>query len=174
MPLPGVEPGPRPSEGRVPSVTRQGRNQSRRPGSNRHEPAYRAGASPFGHVGRSRGARIRTLSARFGGSLLSQEHTPVFPWSEGIRRELNPAPRDSHSRMLPLHHEHHQQAAPRLARGGGGRGGSRTRKAHRSSALQAGPVNRSGSPSISSLRVGDAGVEPAASSVSCWRSDRLS
>ena len=55
-----------------------------------------------------------------------------------------------------------------------GRGGSRTRKAHRSPALQAGPVNRSGSPSISSLRVGDAGVEPAASSVSCWRSGRLS
>ena len=76
VPLPGVEPGPRPSEGRVPSVTRPGRDRSRRPGSNRHEPAYKAGASPFGHVGGSRGARSRTLSARFGGSLLSQEHTP--------------------------------------------------------------------------------------------------
>jgi hypothetical protein len=58
VPLPGVEPGRRPSEGRVPSVTLQGRLRSRRPGSNRHEPAYKAGASPFGHVGRSRGARI--------------------------------------------------------------------------------------------------------------------
>ncbi len=29
--------------------------------------------------------------------------------SQGVRRELNPAPRDSQSRMLPLHHEHHQQ-----------------------------------------------------------------
>src|SRR3954454_11650349 len=76
MSLPGVEPGLRPSGGRVPSVTRQGLSRSRRPGSNRHEPAYKAGASPFGHVGGSRGARIRTLSTRFGSSLLSQEHTP--------------------------------------------------------------------------------------------------
>ena len=44
VPLPGVEPGLRPSEGRVPSVTRQGRNRSRRPDSNRHDPAYKAGA----------------------------------------------------------------------------------------------------------------------------------
>jgi hypothetical protein len=76
VPLPGVEPGLRPSGGRVPSVTRQGRSRSRRPGSNRHEPAYKAGASPFGHVGGSRGARIRTLCAGFGGPLLSQEHAP--------------------------------------------------------------------------------------------------
>src|SRR5438309_12073908 len=76
MPLPGVEPGLRPSGGRVPSVTRQGLGRSRRPDSNRHEPAYKAGASPFGHVGKSRGARSRTLSASFGGSLLSQEHAP--------------------------------------------------------------------------------------------------
>ena len=56
----------------------KGAIRSRRPDSNRHEPAYKAGASPFGHVGEiSRGARIRTLSASFGGSLLSQEHTPV-------------------------------------------------------------------------------------------------
>ena len=55
----------------------EGASRSRRPGSNRHEPAYKAGASPFGHVGGSRGARIRTLSASFGGSLLSQEHAPV-------------------------------------------------------------------------------------------------
>ena len=40
------------------SGTHQGRDRSRRPGSNRHEPAYKAGASPFGHVGKSRGARI--------------------------------------------------------------------------------------------------------------------
>ena len=32
---------------------------------------------------------------------------------EGIRRELNPAPRDSHSRVLPLHHEHHHVRAGR-------------------------------------------------------------
>jgi hypothetical protein len=76
VPSPGVEPGLRPSGGRVPSVTRQGRSRSRRPGSNRHEPAYKAGASPFGHVGGSRGARIRTLCAGFGGPLLSQEHAP--------------------------------------------------------------------------------------------------
>ena len=77
VPSPGVEPGLRPSGGRVPSVTRRGRSRSRRPGSNRHEPAYKAGASPFGHVGGSRGARIRTLCAGFGGPLLSQEHAPV-------------------------------------------------------------------------------------------------
>src|SRR5262249_4651258 len=76
VPSPGVEPGLRPSESRVPSVTRRGRSRSRRPESNRHEPAYKAGASPFGHVGKSRGARSRTLSASFGGSLLSQEHAP--------------------------------------------------------------------------------------------------
>jgi hypothetical protein len=35
----------------------------------------------------SRGARIRTLSASFGGSLLSQEHTPVH--NDGAR---GPAP----------------------------------------------------------------------------------
>ena len=37
---------------------RAGRPRSRRPDSNRHDPAYKAGASPFGHVGGSRGARI--------------------------------------------------------------------------------------------------------------------
>ena len=58
VPSPGIEPGLRPSESRVPSVTRRGRSRSRRPESNRHEPAYKAGASPFGHVGKSRGARI--------------------------------------------------------------------------------------------------------------------
>ena len=51
VPSPGVEPGLRPSESRVPSVTRRGRSRSRRPESNRHEPAYKAGALPFGHVG---------------------------------------------------------------------------------------------------------------------------
>ena len=43
--------------GRVPSVTRQGRSRSRRPDSNRHEPAYKAGASPFGHVGGQQGRK---------------------------------------------------------------------------------------------------------------------
>jgi hypothetical protein len=57
MPLPGVEPGLRPSGGRVPSVTRRGHERSRRPGSNRHEPAYKAGASPFGHVGGKQGRK---------------------------------------------------------------------------------------------------------------------
>ena len=68
VPLPGVEPGPRPSEGRVPSVTLQGRNRSRRPDSNRHDPAYKAGAWPFGHVGKSRAQGFepcpRVLEAR--------------------------------------------------------------------------------------------------------------
>src|SRR5262249_10769693 len=40
--------------------TRQGRHQSRRPDSNRHEPAYKTGASPFGHVDWSRDTRIGT------------------------------------------------------------------------------------------------------------------
>jgi hypothetical protein len=57
VPSPGVEPGPRPSESRVPSVTRRGRDRSRRPDSNRHEPAYKAGASPFGHVGGKQGRK---------------------------------------------------------------------------------------------------------------------
>ena len=57
VPLPGVEPGLRPSGGRVPSVTRRGRSRSRRPDSNRHEPAYKAGASPFGHVGGQQGRK---------------------------------------------------------------------------------------------------------------------
>jgi hypothetical protein len=55
----------------------KGTSRSRRPDSNRHSPASRTGALPFGHVGGSRGARIRTKCASFGGSLLSQEHTPV-------------------------------------------------------------------------------------------------
>ena len=49
LPLPGVEPGLRPSEGRVPSVTLQGRftfRQGRRPDSNRHGPVYKTGAFP--------------------------------------------------------------------------------------------------------------------------------
>src|SRR5262249_32215436 len=49
VPSPEVEPGPRPSGGRVPSVTRRGRNRSRRPGSNRHEPAYKATRSRPAH-----------------------------------------------------------------------------------------------------------------------------
>ena len=57
VPSPGVEPGLRPSEGRVPSVTLQGRSRSRRPDSNRHEPAYKTGASPFGHVGEQQGRK---------------------------------------------------------------------------------------------------------------------
>ena len=57
VPSPGVEPGLRPSGGRVPSVTRRGHERSRRPGSNRHEPAYKAGASPFGHVGGEQGRK---------------------------------------------------------------------------------------------------------------------
>jgi hypothetical protein len=57
VPSPGVEPGLRPSESRVPSVTRRGRDRSRRPDSNRHEPAYKAGASPFGHVGGKQGRK---------------------------------------------------------------------------------------------------------------------
>ena len=57
VPSPGVEPGLRPSGGRVPSVTRRGHERSRRPGSNRHEPAYKAGASPFGHVGVEQGRK---------------------------------------------------------------------------------------------------------------------
>jgi hypothetical protein len=57
VPSPGVEPGLRPSESRVPSVTRRGRSRSRRPDSNRHEPAYKAGASPFGHVGGKQGRK---------------------------------------------------------------------------------------------------------------------
>ena len=57
VPSPGVEPGLRPSESRVPSVTRRGQERSRRPGSNRHEPAYKAGASPFGHVGGQQGRK---------------------------------------------------------------------------------------------------------------------
>jgi hypothetical protein len=52
VPPPGVEPGLRPSESRVPSVTLQGQDRT------------------------SRGARIRTLCAGFGSPLLSQEHTP--------------------------------------------------------------------------------------------------
>ena len=54
VPSPGVEPGLRPSEGRVrirhtPRATNH--QASRRPDSNRHEPVYKTGASPFGHVG---------------------------------------------------------------------------------------------------------------------------
>ena len=103
VPHPGIEPGPTASKAAVrPPHSRgndqspcqesnlvfdcrgaravrhtPGRSRSRRPGSNRHEPAYKAGASPFSHVGGSRGARIRTLCAGFGGPLLSQEHAPV-------------------------------------------------------------------------------------------------
>ncbi len=39
------------------SGTPQGLRRSRRPESNRHEPAYKAGASPFGHVGGEQGRK---------------------------------------------------------------------------------------------------------------------
>src|SRR5262245_54181889 len=48
------------------------------------------------HTGTSRSARIRTLCGCFGGSLLSQEHTPD---NQCVWRELNPAPRGSQPRM---------------------------------------------------------------------------
>ncbi len=104
VPSPGVEPGLRPSESRVPSVTRRGRSRSRRPESNRHEPAYKAGASPFGHVGGEQG-----------------------------RKDLNPVREFWRLAALPGAH-----------------------------------------PCLSMERGYSAGVEPAASRVSGWRSDRLS
>ena len=68
VPSPGVEPGPRPSEGRVRPSHSKGDEPSRRPDSNRHEPAYKAGAFPFRHVGISRAQGFepcpRVLEAR--------------------------------------------------------------------------------------------------------------
>ena len=62
--------------------------------------------------------------------------------SEGVRRGLNPSPRAPRTRVLPLHHGHHRMETVVESTGSrrSGRGGSRTRKAHRSPALQAGPV----------------------------------
>lgn len=58
------------------------------------------------------------------------EKSPMCPTA------FEPAPFASQADMLTLHHGH------------SGRGGSRTRKAHRSPAFQAGPVPKSGSPSV--------------------------
>ena len=179
VPSPGVEPGLRPSESRVPSVTRQGHERSRRPGSNRHGPAYKAGASPFGHVGGQRGARSRTLSASFGGSLLSQEHTPVngpacpiggivipppgsrsgcpagvgpvASSSTGSRAAVTPRTPSKGRRI-------HRLAPQRKGRESNPQGSALAR-------FPSGSRRPSGSPSIHSTPVGDAGIEPAASPV---------
>ena len=93
---------------------------------------------------------------------------------EGVRRGLNPSPRAPRARVLPLHHGHHRKggrihrlAPERKGRESNPQGSSLARS-------PGGSRRRSGGPSVSSVPVGDAGVEPAASSVSCWRSGRLS
>ena len=80
MPLPGVEPGLRPSEGRVPSVTLQGRftfRQGRRPDSNRHGPVYKQEPS-IGHVGRTEW-RVASGKRIFASSVLPLpfSHSPL-------------------------------------------------------------------------------------------------
>ncbi len=124
----------------------------------------------------SRDARIRTLSASFGDSLLSQEHIPFRFWFRMGRARLLPSrapPQGRLGRSLalsgtildePILRDQGYSAGvepgasrftfsrasvtPRTPskgrprRGGrSGRGGSRTRKAVRSPALQAGPVS---------------------------------
>ena len=95
MPLPGIEPGPRPSEGRVRSPTLRGHCRID-----------------------SAGRRSRTLSIRFGIGALSREDAPVGRETgrerQGARGELNPPLRDPRSRVLPLHHGHHRRG-PRSA-----------------------------------------------------------
>jgi hypothetical protein len=95
----------------------------------------RSGRSTRNHP-LSRGARIRTLCTRIGSSLLSQEHTPVDSNGAGCSAEIEPGVSRftvSYAATTP------RTPSTRLVRGG--RGGSRTRKAHRSPALQAGPVS---------------------------------
>jgi hypothetical protein len=86
MPSPGVEPGLRPSEGRV-----RFRHTPRAGDEISHDQQGRKDSNPVREFWR--------LAALPG----------AHPYSEveGIRRELNPAPRESQSRVLPLHHEHH-------------------------------------------------------------------
>jgi hypothetical protein len=84
--------------------------KSRRWASHPHGPHYECGAfltratpAPID----SRGARSRTLCGCFGGSLLSQEHTPENHVSGGTRTR-HP---EVHSLVcMPLHHRHRQPA----------------------------------------------------------------
>ena len=101
--------------------------------------------------------------------------------SEGVRRGLNPSPRAPQTRVLPLHHGHHRKGGRihRLAPERKGRE-SNPQGSHRLARFPGGSRLRSGGPSVSSVSVGDAGVEPRGeppggrSSVSCWCSCRLS
>ena len=103
MSPPGVEPGPRPSHGRMPPAHPEDAFVPKPPcprqESNLVCDLRRVACRPShskGHLSISRGARIRTLCAGFGGPLLSQEHTP----SQGIRRDSNPVPRRSQRRVM--------------------------------------------------------------------------
>ena len=84
---PGVEPGLRPSQGRVPPP--HPRDQQYPDLDLNQDPDLRrvrcSSVTPSGHTIDSRGARSRTLCGCFGNSLLSQEHTPDHHVSGGNR-----------------------------------------------------------------------------------------
>ena len=126
-------------------------------GGSRANPSHSKGGYPE-NVTVSRDARIRTLSASFGGSLLSQEHIPIQIDLSGYSAGVEPdASRFTFSRASVTPRTPTARLGP-IAGGRSGRGGSRTRKARRSPAFQAGPVadrvalpssNRSRTPSRS-------------------------
>jgi hypothetical protein len=93
---------------------------------------------------------------------------------EGVRRGLNPSPRAPRTRVLPLHHGHHRERGPDHRPAPQRKGRESNPQGSALARSPGGSRPRSGGPSVSSVPVGDAGVEPAASSVSCWRSGRLS
>ena len=161
MPSPGIEPGLRPSQGRVRiRHTPRTRCRSRipRPGIGPGLAASKTAVPPTHSRGGSMPARprradrhdalarSRTWSATFGGSRAIPSHSEgrrrdrprsagtqgfepcprvlearcsprntSLSEVQGIRRELNPSPRDSRSRVLPLHHEHHRVGPENLA-----------------------------------------------------------
>ena len=175
MSSPGVEPGPRPSHGRVPpphpedcdappgSRTRpcgfEGRRasatlagmpfcQESNLGFNRLNVACRPSHSKGPRDAEAAGAQGFEPCPSGLEPESSPRRTPLLGGHDAIPTSatrsrpgmcltgLEPAPSASQAGMLPLHHRH------------SGRGGSRTRKAHRSPAFQAGPVAGSGGPSV--------------------------
>lgn len=98
MSSPGIEPGPRPSQGRVPSVTPRGRPL---PGS-RTQPCGFEHRGASATLAGSALARSRTRSPTFGGSC-AVRHTPRAlhpPRNEQDREDLNPV--TQFWRLLPL------------------------------------------------------------------------
>ena len=123
--------------------TRTGMNLLTRQGPHRSATSAEAGAQGFEPCPRVLEARCspRSTPLKVSPARLARHRRLRRGRGEGVRRGLNPSPRAPRARVLPLHHGHHRSVVESTGSRRSGRGGSRTRKAHRSPALQAGPVS---------------------------------